>query len=244
MRHEQHELQDDGVGGRRRSGAALSAGRVRRAGRPRSSGRSRTSRRSPPGSIQGVVQDEQGAPVAGAIVSALGATTAFAVTDRGGRFELRTLSPGPYLVRAHLTGFVALARAGRRRPSERARLVVDRAAPRRRVGERAGAAARCWPPASAPRPTRRRRPARAGRSGSADRRDRQRRPRRGGVAAAPRAPQRSSRTPPCPKRSSAPTTRRRDGVDGRACSAASRARRRASRRTSSAPRRSPVRSTC
>ena len=60
-----------------------------------------------PGSIQGVVQDERGAPVAGATVSALGATTAFAVSDRGGRFELRTLSPGPYLLRAHLSGFVA-----------------------------------------------------------------------------------------------------------------------------------------
>jgi len=59
------------------------------------------------GSIQGIVQDEQGAPVVGAMVSALGATTAFAVSDRSGRFELRTLSPGPYLVRAHLTGFVA-----------------------------------------------------------------------------------------------------------------------------------------
>jgi hypothetical protein len=59
------------------------------------------------GSIQGNVQDEQGAPVAGAMVSALGATTAFAVSDRSGRFELRSLSPGPYLVRAHLSGFVA-----------------------------------------------------------------------------------------------------------------------------------------
>jgi TonB-dependent receptor-like protein/carboxypeptidase family protein len=60
-----------------------------------------------PGSIQGIVQDERGAPIAGAMVSALGATTAFAVSDRIGRFELRTLSPGPYVVRAHLTGFVA-----------------------------------------------------------------------------------------------------------------------------------------
>jgi len=59
------------------------------------------------GSIQGIVQDEQGAPVAGATVSALGASTQFAISDRGGRFELRTLSPGPYLVRAHLTGFAA-----------------------------------------------------------------------------------------------------------------------------------------
>jgi TonB dependent receptor/Carboxypeptidase regulatory-like domain len=60
-----------------------------------------------PGSIQGVVQDEHGAPVAGATVSALGAKPAFAVSDRIGRFELRTLSPGPYLLRAHLSGFVA-----------------------------------------------------------------------------------------------------------------------------------------
>ena len=59
------------------------------------------------GSIQGTVQDEQGAPVVGATVSAFGASTAFAVSDRGGRFEMRTLSPGPYLLRAHLTGFVA-----------------------------------------------------------------------------------------------------------------------------------------
>ena len=59
------------------------------------------------GSIQGVVQDEQGAPVAGATISALGASSAFAVSDRGGRFEMRTLSPGPYLLRAHLAGFVA-----------------------------------------------------------------------------------------------------------------------------------------
>src|SRR2546423_2341526 len=60
-----------------------------------------------PGSIEGIVQDEKGAPVTGAMVSALGATTAFATTDRGGRFELRTLSPGPYLIRAHLSGYIA-----------------------------------------------------------------------------------------------------------------------------------------
>src|SRR5262249_54484612 len=60
-----------------------------------------------PGSIQGVVLDERGIPVAGATISALGATSAFAVSDRSGHFELRTLSPGPYVVRAHLAGFVA-----------------------------------------------------------------------------------------------------------------------------------------
>jgi hypothetical protein len=59
------------------------------------------------GTIQGIVQDEHGAPVAGATISALGATTAFTISDRVGHFEIRTLSPGPYLVRAHLSGFVA-----------------------------------------------------------------------------------------------------------------------------------------
>src|ERR1700681_741924 len=58
------------------------------------------------GSIGGVVLDEGGTPIPGAMVSALGAKTAIAVTDRSGRFELRTLSPGPYLVRAHVTGYV------------------------------------------------------------------------------------------------------------------------------------------
>jgi hypothetical protein len=60
-----------------------------------------------PGSIHGTVQDEKGLPVPGAIVSAFGASSAVAVADRSGRFELRTLSPGPYIVRAHSTGFVA-----------------------------------------------------------------------------------------------------------------------------------------
>jgi hypothetical protein len=60
----------------------------------------------PPGSIQGTVLDEKGEPVAGAVVSALGGNTLVAVTDKTGRFELRALPPGPYLVRAHLAGFV------------------------------------------------------------------------------------------------------------------------------------------
>jgi hypothetical protein len=60
-----------------------------------------------PGAILGTVLDERGAPVVGATISALGATTALAISDRAGRFEMRTLSPGPYLVRAHLAGFIA-----------------------------------------------------------------------------------------------------------------------------------------
>jgi hypothetical protein len=60
----------------------------------------------PPGSIQGTVLDEKGNPVVGAIVSALGSKTTVAVTDRNGRFELRTMPPGPYLLRAHLAGYL------------------------------------------------------------------------------------------------------------------------------------------
>jgi hypothetical protein len=59
------------------------------------------------GSIHGIVLDDRGKPVTGAVVSAFGATPAFATTDRTGRFELRTLSPGPYVVRAHSSGFIA-----------------------------------------------------------------------------------------------------------------------------------------
>jgi hypothetical protein len=60
-----------------------------------------------PGTIQGQVRDETGAPIGGAVVSALGSSSSFAVTDRFGQFELRGLPPGPYLVRAHLAGYIA-----------------------------------------------------------------------------------------------------------------------------------------
>jgi hypothetical protein len=60
-----------------------------------------------PGTIHGSVRDEAGAPIAGAVVSALGSSSAFGVTDRFGHFELRALPPGPYLVRAHLAGYIA-----------------------------------------------------------------------------------------------------------------------------------------
>jgi hypothetical protein len=58
------------------------------------------------GSIQGVVLDEGGRPLDGVVVSALGGATAFAVTDRGGNYSLRALPPGPYLLRAHLVGYL------------------------------------------------------------------------------------------------------------------------------------------
>lgn len=59
-----------------------------------------------PASIHGVVRDERESPIAGVVVSVLGATTALAVSDHMGRFDLPALSPGPYLVRAHLNGYL------------------------------------------------------------------------------------------------------------------------------------------
>lgn len=59
------------------------------------------------GHIEGSVVDEAGKPLDGAVISALGGTTAFAVSDKTGQFTLRQLPPGPYLLRAHLQGFHA-----------------------------------------------------------------------------------------------------------------------------------------
>jgi hypothetical protein len=59
------------------------------------------------GTIHGLVIDEAGAPVPGAMVSAVGAVTLFAVSEPNGKFELVSLPPGPYLVRAHRKGFTA-----------------------------------------------------------------------------------------------------------------------------------------
>jgi hypothetical protein len=58
------------------------------------------------GELRGMVQDDRGASLAGAVVSALGSTTAFAVSDREGRFVFRSLPYGPYLLRAHLQGYI------------------------------------------------------------------------------------------------------------------------------------------
>src|SRR4051794_39019758 len=56
--------------------------------------------------LRGVVRDEHNQPLANAVISAIGETSAFAVSDRNGRFALRELPSGPYLVRAHLQGYV------------------------------------------------------------------------------------------------------------------------------------------
>src|SRR5882672_2623211 len=59
-----------------------------------------------PAELHGLVLDERGQPLAGVVISALGGASAFAVSDHGGHFILRELPAGPYLVRAHLQGYV------------------------------------------------------------------------------------------------------------------------------------------
>jgi hypothetical protein len=59
------------------------------------------------GAIVGTVNDDHGRPVANVVVSALGAATVIAVTDKTGRFEFGPLTPGAYLLRAHLAGYLA-----------------------------------------------------------------------------------------------------------------------------------------
>jgi hypothetical protein len=59
------------------------------------------------GIIVGQVLDERGQPLEDAVISAIGGSTSFAVSDGAGHFTLRALTPGPYLVRAHLEGYVA-----------------------------------------------------------------------------------------------------------------------------------------
>jgi len=56
--------------------------------------------------LHGEVKDDLGKPLSGAVVSAQGSTSAFAVSDKDGRFIFRSLPPGPYLVRAHLQDYL------------------------------------------------------------------------------------------------------------------------------------------
>ena len=60
----------------------------------------------PHAELQGVVVDDQGRPLTGAVASALGSTTSYALSDADGRFRFVALPYGPYLLRVHLRGYV------------------------------------------------------------------------------------------------------------------------------------------
>lgn len=55
--------------------------------------------------LVGVVSDERGGPVSGAMVTIAGRTTALTISDDHGRFAVDKLPAGEYVLRAHLAGF-------------------------------------------------------------------------------------------------------------------------------------------
>lgn len=59
----------------------------------------------PAGIIEGRVLDDNNTPVAGAMVSVVGRTTAAATTGRDGRYSLRELPYGPYILSVHSRGY-------------------------------------------------------------------------------------------------------------------------------------------
>lgn len=63
------------------------------------------------GTISGIVSDDAGGPIGGALVSALGTgTAAKATTDASGWFTFESLPLGDYTLQAHRTGFAGSAR--------------------------------------------------------------------------------------------------------------------------------------
>ncbi len=59
----------------------------------------------PHAALRGIVLDEQGKPLEGAVASALGSMTTYAVSDADGQFLFKSLPYGPYLLRVHLQGY-------------------------------------------------------------------------------------------------------------------------------------------
>jgi Carboxypeptidase regulatory-like domain len=70
---------------------------------PKDGGSTRTT--FPAGIIEGRVLDDRQTPIAGAMVSVVGRTTAAATTDRNGRYALRELPYGPYILSVHSRGY-------------------------------------------------------------------------------------------------------------------------------------------
>jgi hypothetical protein len=64
------------------------------------------------GGIQGIVIDDHGGPIADAMVSALGLTSAMATTDARGHFVIQPLPSGQYVLRINHAGYVSTRREG------------------------------------------------------------------------------------------------------------------------------------
>jgi hypothetical protein len=62
------------------------------------------------GAITGIVSDERGRPLSGAMVSVNGATLEITVSDERGWFSLDKLPDGEYMLRAQMKGFIASPR--------------------------------------------------------------------------------------------------------------------------------------
>ena len=123
--------------------------------------------------LTGIVVDADGQPLKGAVVSALGSASAYALSDRDGRFVLRNLPAGPYVLRAHLHGYAPARGRVVQVSSGAARPVVDYAPEAGGVARRSAAGARRWRRPGRPAPG-------AGSRGAGPARSR-----RGGVAPAP-----------------------------------------------------------
>ena len=181
--------QDDASCGRRRSGAAVSAGGVD--GAERGAAAAGHAHRLDCGRLDSGHRPGR-AGRAGRRRHGVGARRLVGIRgqrSRAASFEMRTLSPGPYLLRAHLAGFVASrGQVVDVRPSARASSSIAL----RHVsgGEHAGVISGAGRRRRRDAPTRRRRRAGADPAATANTRgrDRQRRSRRARVAPAARAP--------------------------------------------------------
>jgi hypothetical protein len=105
----------------------------------------------PAGAIHGRILDAEQRPIAGAMVSVVGRTTAAATTDHDGRYTLRSLPFGPYILSVHSRGFFRSRGRTIQLTSERVSLPEIQLA--RANGEKAAAAAPPASPASAVQPT-------------------------------------------------------------------------------------------
>ena len=90
------------IGGFVAAGASTPAGARTLPGR--AAGAAADGRVAAQGTIEGLVVDDRGTPMGGAVVSAIGPTAAIAISNRVGRFVLHALPVGRYLLQARVLG--------------------------------------------------------------------------------------------------------------------------------------------